>query len=224
MPATMGCLVLLAAVPTTAQAQDRQGWYVAGAGTISMLNSTDGTIANAPAPGITVRTENDFDTGWGVQAAVGHDFGRFRAEAEFGFTRNEQDDYVAIAPPTGRLPADVQEDSVRGMLNAYVDITDGRVQPYVGAGIGFTRIDLVFNGPRAPFPTEAFRELINDSDNRFAYQLIGGVAFALSDRVALTAQYRWFDAGTIRGVDSRNELFTRDHAGHNVDLGVRFGF
>ncbi len=223
-PATILCMLILAAVPAAAGAQDRGEWYVSGAGTISMLESTEGTIANAPFPGSSIRTQNEFGTGWGAQAALGYDFGRFRTELEVGFNKDTQDDYVAIAPPTGRLPADVEEDSIRAMLNAYVDIMDGPIQPYLGAGIGMTRIDLVFIGPRAPFPTEAPRELINDHDNRFAYQLMAGVAFALNDRVALTGQYRWLDAGTFRGLDSRGEPITRDHAGHHIDFGVRLSF
>lgn len=207
-----------------ANAQEDKGFYGSVSATISILQDTEGTIANAPLPGSTVRTENSFGTGFGGQAALGYDFGNIRIEGELGFTRDKQDGYVAIVPPTGNIVADAKEKSLRGMVNAYADIGNGSIQPYVGAGLGIARVKLDFFGPRAPFPTEPPRQLILDSDTRFAYQLIGGVAVPVSDAAAITLQYRWFDAGTIKLLDSRGELATRDHKGHNFDLGLRFRF
>jgi OOP family OmpA-OmpF porin len=221
---TLAVLGAAAACPVAASAQDASGWYVSGAGSITMLNGTDGTIANAPAPGITVRTQNEFETGFGAQVAVGRDFGRFRLEAELGYTQDHQNHYVAVAPPTGRIPAYVDQNAARAMLNGYVDLTDGTVQPFLGAGAGVVRIHHRFFAPRAPFPTEAPRELINDNDTRFAYQLMAGLGIRVAPTVMLTAQYRWLDAGRFHGLDSRGERFERDHRGHNLDLGVRLRF
>jgi opacity protein-like surface antigen len=58
----------------------------------------------------------------------------------------------------------------------------------------------------------------------FAYQLMAGLSHPVSARLSLTAQYRWFDAGTIKGRDARGERATRDIAGHNLDLGLRYAF
>lgn len=207
-----------------ANAQESEGFYGSAAVSISQLQDTEGTIANAPLPGSTIRTQNSFGTGFGGQAALGYDFGRFRLEAEVGFARDKQNDYVAIVPPTGRITADVKQDSLRGMANAYFDLGDGSIQPFVGAGMGVARVKVDFFGPRAPFPTEPPRQLIQSSDTRFAYQLIAGVAVPVGGKAAVTLQYRWFDAGTLAVLDSRNEIVTRDHGGHNVDLGVRFHF
>lgn len=211
-------------MPAAANAQDSEGVYGSISATISQLQDTKGTIANAPLPGSTVRTENSFGTGIGGQAALGYDFGNFRLEGEIGFARDKQDSYVAIVPPTGKIPADVKQKSLRGMINAYADFGKGPIRPYVGAGVGLVRVKLDFFGPRAPFPTEPPRQLIKDSDTRFAYQLIGGLAVPVSERAAITLQYRWLDAGTIKPLDSRNEIVTRDHKGHNVDLGLRLNF
>ncbi len=207
-----------------AHAQDAtaaDGWYAAGSATISLLNDTAGTIANAPMPGSTVRLENTLETGFGGQLALGHRFGSFRLEAEIGYTHNTQDRYIAIVPPTGSIPADVSDDALRGMVNGYYDLSYGPAAPYVGAGIGLASVDIDFFAPRAPFPAEAPRQLIKDGDTRFAYQLIAGVAVPVSQGVALTLQYRWFDAGTVEALDVRGERITRDHAGHNVDIGIR---
>lgn len=221
--ATLTGLIAIA-VPHAAQAEDGEGWYISAAGTVSKLEDTAGTIANAPAPGITVRTENSFETGFGGLLAIGRDFGKVRAEIEGGFTRDTQDSYTSVAPPTGRIVADVQQETLRGMANVYFDITDGPVQPYVGAGIGVAKVDLLFVAPRAPFPTEPPRTLIDGDDTRFAYQIMGGVSAQISARLAFTLQYRWFDAGTITIPDSRGEATTRDVAGHHVDAGLRLTF
>ena len=207
-----------------AQAQAAGDWYVAAAGTVSEPRDTKGAIANAGAPGFTVRTANSFETGYGVQAAIGRQVGRFRLEGEIGFTRDKQDHYVAIAPPTGRIPADVEQDTLRAMVNGYVDLSDGSIQPFIGAGIGAARVDLKFVAARAPFPTEPPRELINDRDTKFAYQLMGGLAVPLTERLRLTAQYRWFDVGKFALKDVRGERVTRSLSGHNLDLGLRLAF
>lgn len=199
-------------------------WYVAATGDVSFLNATGGTIANAPTPGSTVVTQNPIKTGWGGGLAVGRGFGPFRVEGEVGYTRNTQSRYVSIVPATGSITADVKDDAIRGMVNGYYDLAWGRLRPYVGAGVGAARIDIDFFAPRAPFPTEAPRQLIKNGQTRFAYQLMTGVAVPVSKRLALTAQYRWFDAGTVDTTDLRGQQTTRDHAGHNLDLGLRFKY
>jgi len=219
--ALIALLCASAAPMAAAKAEGLDGWYASASATLSVLNDTGGTIANAPMPGSTVRLENPIAAGYGGQLALGHSFGSFRVEGEFGFSHNTQDHYIAIVPPTGTIPADVKDDALRGMVNGYYDFSYGSVMPYVGAGVGIARIDINFFAPRAPFPMEAPRQLIKDGDTRFAYQLMGGVAVPLSEDVALTLQYRWFDAGAVEAHDVRGERITRDHAGHNVDFGIR---
>lgn len=221
----LAVVAVLGAAMTSGEALAQDGgWYAAVAGAAVFLEDTDGTIANAGAPGFTVRTKNDFETGYGVHAALGRRFGRVRVEGELGYTRSEQDRYVSIAPPTGTIPANVRQSAKRLMLNGYVDLNDGPLQPYVGAGVGAVELSLKFVAPRAPFPTEAPRELINDSDSRVAYQLMAGVAHPIGERLKLTAQYRWFDAGTMEARDTRGEAITRDHSGHHFDVGLRYAF
>jgi opacity protein-like surface antigen len=222
-----GAAVILPAVANAQEdtkAQKPGGWYVSASATVSILNDTDGTVANAPMPGSTVRTQNPLETGFGGQIALGRAFGPVRLEGEFGYTRNKQDRYVAIVPPTGAIPADVKDDAIRGMVNGYYDFSYGRFQPYVGAGAGVARINIDFFAPRAPFPSEPPRQLIKNGETRFAYQLISGVAVPVGEKAALTLQYRWFDAGTVKTNDERGQETTRNHAGHNVDLGLRVRF
>lgn len=216
--------LVLMGIPAAAHAESDPHWYGAASVDISLLKDTNGSIANAPTPGNTVRTFSPTQTGIGGQIAVGYDFGHVRIEVEGGYTRNTDNRYVAIVPPTGNIPADVKRTAFRGMVNGYYDFGKGRVQPYVGVGIGGLSGKVDFFAPRAPFPTEAPRQLINASDARFAYQLMAGVAIPVSRRLKLTAQYRWLDAGTLRPLDARGQQTTSDYRGHHIDLGLRIGF
>ena len=190
----------------------------AAGGSVSLLNRASTKIIT---PVGTVETVFPKSTGYGVQLAVGRRFGNFRLEAEAGYTTNHSDHYTAIVPPTGNIPADADQSALRLMANGYIDFGQGRVQPYVGAGAGWTRVQIRVTAPRAPFPTEAPRRLIDAHDNRFAWQLMGGAAVRLSQSLSLTAQYRWHSAGDFGGRDLAGSPFTSRHAGHNIDIGLR---
>lgn len=200
------------------------GWYLAAASTLSTLNDTAGTIANAPIPGSTVHTQSKIKDGAGALVAIGRSFGAYRLEGEWGYTVNKQTSYDAIVPPKGPIPANVKDVSTRLTVNLYRDFDLGRIKPFIGGGVGMTRVSIDFFAPRAPFPTEAPRQLIKDSDTRFAYQLMLGASAPVTRAAAITLQYRWFDAGTIHGKDARGEQFTRDHGGGSFDVGLRVRF
>lgn len=212
------------ALPATAHAEEAGHWYGSAAVDISLLKDTDGVISNAPVAGRSVQSFNPTRTGVGGSIALGYDLGRVRLEVEGGYTRNTDDRYVSIVPATGTIPARVKRTAFRGMANVYYDVRSGPVQPYIGGGIGALVGKVDFFAPRAPLPNEAPRQLINDSDTRFAYQLVGGVAARVAPRFMLTAQYRWLDAGTLHPRDVRGERTSYDYRGHHIDVGVRIGF
>ncbi|HZC37312.1 MAG TPA: outer membrane beta-barrel protein [Sphingomicrobium sp.] len=216
--------VTLAAAP--AQAQEPEGWYIGAAATGSFLNAPRQTVANAPMPGSTLRATNNVDTGLGWQAEFGRAFHRFRIEAEIGRTENDPHSYTVTSPASlaNTIPQTGEFAAMRYMANGYFDFLDGPVRPYIGAGAGIARVHVVTIAPRAPFPTEPPRTLIDDSGSHFAWQLMAGASLRVARRLALTAQYRWFDAGTIAGHDTRGQRFTEKMSGHNIDVGLRFTF
>jgi opacity protein-like surface antigen len=75
-----------------------------------------------------------------------------------------------------------------------------------------------FGPPTAPV------QLIDDDVYGFAWQMMAGLAVPISGSLALTAQYRYFDAGTIHGHDTRGQPFTIGINGNNIDVGVRYVF
>jgi opacity protein-like surface antigen len=89
--------------------------------------------------------------------------------------------------------------------------------PYAGAGIGVARIeasDLKVSG----FP------LGSGSSNVFAYQLGGGVDFALTDYLSLDLGYRFFSSIRPKFTEANGQTFKMDYFSHNAVFGMRFGF
>ena len=112
------------------------------------------------------------------------------------------------------------------MANAYYDFPQGRlpVRAYIGGGLGEATVRVTTFAAPARAPLAPPSQLIDARKTDFAYQLMAGFSLPVSQRVALTAQYRWFDAGTVKGRDIRGEAITRDIAGHNFDVGLRLTF
>jgi opacity protein-like surface antigen len=207
-----------------AKAEDR--WYLAGAATGSDLNEPHQTIANAPVPGSTLHVTNGVDFGWGGQIAVGRTLGGLRLEAEVGHTENKSKSYTATSPISITLPQKGDNDATRYMANAYYDFRPASLPlgVYVGGGLGAADVRVTTFAAPARAPAAPPTQLMDFRQTVFAYQLMAGLSHSLSQHLAFTAQYRWFDAGTITGRDSRGQRATRDIAGHNLDVGLRYAF
>lgn len=201
-------------------------WYVAGAATGSALEKPHQTIANAPTPGSTLRVVNDVNFGWGGQGEFGYATRLLRIEAEIGYTSNHSGVYSAVSPISITLPQSGKNHVTRYMANAYLEPFQGRwpVSPYIGAGAGAAHGHVTTFAAPARAPAAPPSELLNIKDTRFAWQAMAGLGIPVTARIALTAQYRWLDSGTFRGVDSRGERATRTLHGSNVDVGLRFTF
>ncbi len=223
--ATAGIAFAGSACARDADGPRADGWYLAGGGSVSLLDDAHQIVFNAPTPSGTIVAIHRLDTGYGVEAAVGRKFGAVRVEMEGGYARNHSHQYTAIVPPTGNIPSDGDQNAMRIMANGYVDFGSGRVQPYLGAGAGWTRVLIKVTAPPANNPSSPPLRLLNDHASHFAYQLMAGTAVRLTPSLSLTAQYRWFSAGDLHFHDlGAARPVTRHHAGHNIDLGVRVWF
>jgi opacity protein-like surface antigen len=223
---TVAAVAAVALTGGVAHAQAKDGWYFAGAITGSDLNKPHQTIANAPAPGSTLQVTNDVDFGGGGQIELGRRLGAVRVEAEIGRTENKSKSYTATSPISITVPQDGKNNATRYMANAYYDLpqTSLPLRLFVGAGLGVADVHVTTFAAPAKAPAAPPSQLIDVSDQVFAYQLMAGLSLPLNDRLAVTGQYRWFDAGTIKGRDSRGEAITREIAGHNFDIGLRLTF
>ncbi|QPC99748.1 outer membrane protein [Qipengyuania soli] len=212
------------ACATPASAAEDDAWYVAVAGTVSILDDSETEVVGLPAPIGTVKTVNAMGTGYGFTVAVGREIGMARLEIEGGYASNDSDHYVAIAPPTGTIAAEGGHKSWRVMGNAYLDFGSGDLRPYLGAGVGYADIKARLFSARPPFPNEAPLLILDDNKGEFVYQLMAGGAYNVSPKIAVTAQYRWMSAGKVHFRDLSNFEVIREHEGHNIDLGVRVRF
>lgn len=199
-------LLLIAASVTlqvqSAEAQD-SGFYLRAFGGASLLTDTDVTGA--------VTGSASFGTGPIVGAAFGYDYpdSPVRSEVEFAYRSGEADAFGAGA--TGDFA------STTFMLNGYYDFaTTSRLRPYLGAGVGYvTEIDFDISGGGAP----------GEYSDRggVAWQAMAGVAYAVSDRVSLSTELRYFDAGN-RTLTSTGGSIAADYATVETIVGLSFRF
>jgi opacity protein-like surface antigen len=132
-----------------------------------------------------------FDTGYGGGLAIGYDFGPARLEVEGSYRNSNAEEG----------DADLKIRTL--MVNGYADFQTGSMTtPYLGAGIGYAKVDVE-----------------GDDDEVFAGQLAAGVLFAVSPAVAVDLGYRFLmtDDPKIGGAD----LEVRQHT---ASLGVQVRF
>ncbi len=199
---TTAALAILS-VPMSALAADNSVYIGAN---IGLGMAMDSDIDNMPDNAGTAKMT--LDSGFVGTAALGYDFaGPFRAEAEYLWQKNDLDT-LSYSNRIGNFgQGDLKTQAV--MVNGYYNVDTGSPwSPFVGAGIGWAKVDL--NTPALPF---------GDNDDVFAYQLMAGVAYNVSDQLAIDAQYRFFDTqdATIQGADFST-------TSNNLMLGIRYSF
>lgn len=195
--------------------------------------------------GTAVDWRTEFNTGFNLAGQIGHRFDNgLRIEAELAWTRASVDRHrnmlvgganidganlailtrgtsvpggptvgAALSTDPGRV------DTIGAFGNIFYDFNrSGKLQPYVGAGLGFQHVIVDYRPSNTP--------VADGTDTRFAYQLMAGATYKLSPRTELFGQYTWREAdgrAQVRnllvpatlGVQSRQSI---------VSAGVRFGF
>lgn len=184
-----------------------------------------------------------------IALAVGFDFSKIskvnaRAELEYTykdtvkftpradlFVVNTPDFSDSIPLPEGfpgLLVNELRSQSL--MLNGYYDFKNtSKFTPYLGAGVGVTRIK-----NKQSLNPEFFIESDSQSDtsNTFTWSANVGVAYQVTENVALDLGYRYVDAGEIE-FNTNNSLFfgpnsdmktTADLVSHDYSLGLRYNF
>ena len=199
---TVTALAVLA-VPMSSMATD-DAFYIKGSLGIGMAMDTD--IDNMPNAAGTAKMT--YDTGFVGSLAAGYDFANpMRMEVEFMRLQNDLDRLSYDNVYGNFTEGDLTTKSF--MLNGYYDIATGSPwTPFVGVGIGWSKLDL---------DTPAFP--ISDNDDVFTYQFIGGVAYAFNEQWSVDAEYRFVGTGdaTISGADY-------DFNSNNLMLGLRYSF
>ena len=108
--------------------------------------------------------------------------------------------------------------------NAFYDIDLGFAwKPYVGGGIGVTKVSVDVSSGRTG------NLLVDDSETVFSYQVGGGVGYEFplpeGRSVTISLDYRYFDAGSPTFTGAGSELdFDASISGNYVGVGLRYGF
>lgn len=140
-------------------------------------------------------------------------------------------DYEFGADMRGSLPCPCGPGSVEsasldawtGLINAYVDLgTYSGLTPYVGAGVGVSllRTDSVeSDSPGAYYGADTWN---------FAWALMAGVGYDVSDRLTLDVNYRYMNLGDARSYTPASApgpgvVEWNDIAAHELRVGLRYG-
>ncbi len=153
--------------------------------------------------------DTSFDTGYAFAGAIGFNFGDYRLEGEVSYRANDIDNIGGF----DFSPSSIVTTAV--MANAYYDFDSGSpLVPYagVGLGVGFSTLELLgFEGDTTDF----------------AYQVIFGGAYEMTDTLDLTLDYRLFSMGMPFGLpkyDFSGSDIKQAYWNSVVLLGLRVGF
>ena len=167
--------------------------------------------------GAPLRSVGDFGTMMGFELGVGRSVsqsmrveGKFQYRPRFSFAGHAnftQEEYLR------RVSADAS--SVSALLAAYVDLTSsgpprlGRFSPFIGGGVGFSRIEI--DETRMSHP-EARTTTIVPGGRRtnLAGRLAAGVAMPLGEAATLDFEWRYTDSGTVETDRDKLRIVWRD--------------
>ena len=176
-----------------------------------------------------------------ISAAIGFDFSKVskvNARAELEYTYKDK---ATFAPNiSSAILNGVEVQGFEGfpsilvnelrtqslMLNGYYDFKNkSKFTPYLSAGVGVSRIEnKVSINPEALGTSE---NITTDTNNNFTWTAGAGIAYKVTENVALDLAYRYVDAGetdvsqSFEGTKLKN---TADLVSHDYSLGVRYSF
>jgi opacity protein-like surface antigen len=200
------------------------GFYASAHGGITFPRDTVSEFDSPGLPGGVGIITTEADNGYRIGGAVGYFFTRYlSAEVELSYARSDLAslDVVSFATPNGSGPIDAKgsASTLSGMVNGYLSLPMDRIRPYVGGGIGVTRVSA--NGAGfAGMPGET-----DDSDNAFTWQLMAGVGFQLAPNLELGARYRFQHINNYTLINSGgDEQRVHDSEAHSLEVTLTFAF
>lgn len=241
-----GAAFVAVVAASAAHADSPNGWYGAlDAGWHSTSTVKGSSSKNAP-DGLPYVWNYDTKDNWAGFARLGYRVNpNWRVELEGGYrpgnlsnVSGSQASRAATEPfglcnPAGCTTPGGHINSWTVFGNVIYDfLPDAKVNPFVGAGLGVNYVDVGFTdafkttGGTLP----AFQVLkADDSHTSVAYQLLAGLAWAASDRIAVDLTYRY-----LKGSDSKWTTtgsgplqpgqFKGAYSDNSVTVGIRYAF
>jgi len=170
---------------TTAQAEDGS-FYVSVGGGVNWIDEVSGNNVTL-----------DFETGYTALIAGGYDFGvnnaggAFRVEGEFSYTNNgyEEGRALGVSVP---ISGDVEQYGF--MVNALYDFfAEDSFSPYIGVGVGVVDAESKATVGNITAGSDA---------TEIAYRGLAGVAFDVTDSMALDLGFRFTSVDTNQTIDN----------------------
>lgn len=186
-------------------------------------------------------TSGDFGNALLSHIAAGYGFTpRLRFQVEFGMARQLEFRGTANYPRAGAVQPSTADLRTRQLLAAgFYDAAVWRIgrglqiEPYVGAGIGFTDYRLDNFVQRFPDPDDAagylrrgpagevpFTGLPPGSGRSATGMVTAGVAVPVADRVRFDVAYRYTDAGSVSTAAGGDILIVRYHRGSRSEAEI----
>ncbi len=178
----------------SAGAAHAEGPYIALKGGVYLQNKLDYDFI-----GLDNFFTSKYKPGIDVAGALGYDFEGIRVEVEVGYKRAGVDRFgfqvngQPLATQSGSLVTG-NSHVFTGMLNAYYDISQSRIRPYVGAGVGIADVVSDHVGYSGYGDDGIF---LDKSTAAFAFQAMGGVRMAVSKHVTAGIGYRYFNVPDV---------------------------
>lgn len=217
--------VTLVAAHAGLSTDSRAGWYVSGNAGGHFLMDSD---LVETGPNISADGELEFDTGYGVNGAIGYGWNNVRIEGEVSY-RQADIDKITVNSVTvggtvfsglGLVASDVDGEvsSLGFMANGWYDFDTGTDWvPYVGVGVGTAQINAEISSIGS-IPVS-----FDESDWVFAYQAGLGMGFNVTSSATIQLGYRYFGT-TDPEFESGGVTEEAEYRSHNVEVGLRIRF
>ena len=163
-----------------------------------------------------------FEPGYRIGGVAGYDFaGPVRVELDFAWRKSGIDGLEA--PIIGRIAATGEMTALSGIVSIlYEPAVEGRLRPHIGAGLGAVRLTLA--DAVADLPDIGPTPVADDSVIVPAWQILGGIAWPLSDRMDLTAEYRLLGAIGPQFAGGDSGKVEAEYVDSMLSIGLRMGF
>ena len=192
------------------------GWYLRG--DISYDFHTNASVFLSTTSSSSTFFDADFDDTWNIGAGFGYMFNDwFRADNTADYRFRADWDAVAISLSVSTI-----------LLNGYATLGKySGISPYVGVGVGTAYV----NWDPIDFPDlfQVTGPAVVDDNWRFAYALMAGVSFDVTENLAIDTGYRYtsIDDGQLIGPGFIVFPGVADYSDlhiHEIRLGMRYTF
>ncbi|WP_448189777.1 OmpA family protein [Azospirillum sp. sgz301742] len=191
-------------LPTAAMAAN-EGFYVGGAGGLNWTRDADFRVPSLPSATF------KYDQGWVGSLSAGYATAMgIRAELEGNYRWGND---ISSTRPASAASGKVR--SLGFMGNLLYDFNTGTpFTPYLGVGAGMAQVK---------HDARLGATSVSESDWVFAYQGIAGVAYNVTNNLALTADYRYFATQDPK-FDVLGTTAKGEYRNHSILVGLRYSF